>query len=95
MDLTPSAQQALVNRAAELERLGFEVEPFGGATIKVTAVPALLKIEDSAKALLRARRGSRGARSRRAGAGRAAAHRRDDRVPRGGEGELSADATRR
>ena len=26
MDLTPSAQQALVNRAAELERLGFEVE---------------------------------------------------------------------
>ena len=52
MDLTPSAQQALVNRAAELERLGFEVEPFGSATIKVTAVPALLKIEDSSKALL-------------------------------------------
>ena len=52
MDLTPSAQQALVNRAAELERLGFEVEPFGTATIKVTAVPALLKIEDSSKALL-------------------------------------------
>ena len=52
MDLTPSAQQALVNRSAELERLGFEVEPFGAATIKVTAVPALLKIEDSSKALL-------------------------------------------
>ena len=52
MDLTPSAQQALVNRAAELERFGFEVEPFGSATIKVTAVPALLKIEDSSKALL-------------------------------------------
>jgi DNA mismatch repair protein MutL len=52
MELTPSAQQALVNRAAELERLGFEVEPFGSATIKVTAVPALLKIEDSSKALL-------------------------------------------
>ncbi|HEX3645165.1 MAG TPA: DNA mismatch repair endonuclease MutL [Vicinamibacterales bacterium] len=52
MDLTPSAQQALVNRAAELERLGFEVEPFGAATIKVTAVPALLKIEDCSKALL-------------------------------------------
>ena len=67
MELTPSAQQALVNRAAELERLGFEVEAFGAATIKVTAVPALLTIEDSAKALLRARRGSRRARSRRAG----------------------------
>jgi DNA mismatch repair protein MutL len=52
MDLTPSAQQALVNRAAELDRLGFEVEAFGAATIKVTAVPALLKIEDSSKALL-------------------------------------------
>jgi DNA mismatch repair protein MutL len=52
MDLTPSAQQALVNRAAELDRLGFEVEPFGAATIKVTAVPALLKIEDSSKALI-------------------------------------------
>jgi DNA mismatch repair protein MutL len=52
MDLTPSAQQALVNRAGELERLGFEVEPFGAATIKVTSVPALLRIEDSSKALL-------------------------------------------
>jgi DNA mismatch repair protein MutL len=52
MDLTPSAQQALVNRAAELDRLGFEVEAFGSSTIKVTAVPALLKIEDSSKALL-------------------------------------------
>jgi DNA mismatch repair protein MutL len=52
MDLTPSAQQALVNRTTELDRLGFEVEPFGAATIKVTAVPALLRIEDSSKALL-------------------------------------------
>jgi DNA mismatch repair protein MutL len=52
MDLTASAQQALVNRAAELDRFGFEVEPFGSATIKVTSVPALLSIEDSSKALL-------------------------------------------
>jgi DNA mismatch repair enzyme (predicted ATPase) len=52
MDLLPSAQQALVGRTAELERLGFEVEPFGSATIKVTSVPALLSIEDSAKACL-------------------------------------------
>ena len=52
MDLPPSAQQALVSRAAELERLGFDVEAFGSATIKVTAVPALLSIEDSSKALL-------------------------------------------
>jgi DNA mismatch repair protein MutL len=52
MDLTPSAQQALVNRAAELERLGFEIERFGNATIKVTSVPALLKIEDCSRTLL-------------------------------------------
>jgi DNA mismatch repair protein MutL len=52
IDLSPSAQQALVNRAAELDRLGFEVESFGAATIKVSAVPALLTIEDSSRALL-------------------------------------------
>ena len=52
MDLAPSAHQALVDRAAELERLGFEVESFGASTIKVTAVPALLTIEDCSKALL-------------------------------------------
>ena len=52
MDLTASAQQALVNRVVELDRLGFEIEAFGAATIKVHSVPALLKIEDSSKALL-------------------------------------------
>jgi DNA mismatch repair protein MutL len=52
LDVAPSAHQALVSRAAELERLGFEIEGFGGGTIKVTAVPALLTAEDSSKALL-------------------------------------------
>ena len=52
LDLAPSACQALINRTAELERFGFELEAFSGATINVTAVPALLKIEDSAKALV-------------------------------------------
>ena len=41
----------MIGRAAELERLGFEVEAFGDSTIKVTAVPALLRTEDSAKTL--------------------------------------------
>jgi len=50
--VAPSAHQALVSRAAELERFGFELESFGAATLKVTAVPALLKTEDSSKALL-------------------------------------------
>src|SRR5262249_31832368 len=52
LDLPPSAYQALVGRAPDLERLGFEIESFGTATIKVVAVPALLRTEDSAKALL-------------------------------------------
>ncbi|HEV3139370.1 MAG TPA: DNA mismatch repair endonuclease MutL, partial [Vicinamibacterales bacterium] len=52
MDLPPGAHQALVTRRSELERLGFDVESFGAATVKVTAVPALLKTEDCSKALL-------------------------------------------
>jgi DNA mismatch repair protein MutL len=52
IDLPPAAYQALIGRAAELDRLGFEVEPFGEASLKVAAVPALLEIEDSSKALL-------------------------------------------
>jgi DNA mismatch repair protein MutL len=52
LDLAAAPQQALLNRAAELETFGFEIESFGEATIKVTAVPALLKIEDSSRALI-------------------------------------------
>jgi DNA mismatch repair protein MutL len=52
MDVSPSAHQALVARAQELARLGFDLEPFGEATIKVSAVPALLRIEDCSRALL-------------------------------------------
>lgn len=52
IDLPLAAHQALVGRASELDRLGFELESFGDNTIKITAVPALLKAEDSTKALL-------------------------------------------
>jgi DNA mismatch repair protein MutL len=52
LDLAPSACQVLVNRTADLERFGFELEAFGAATIKVAAVPALLTIEDASRALL-------------------------------------------
>ena len=51
IDLAPSARQALLSRAGELERLGFEVEAFSGTAVKVSGVPGLLDIEDSAKAL--------------------------------------------
>jgi DNA mismatch repair protein MutL len=52
IDVPAAAQQALAGRAVELERLGYDVEPFGDSTIKVSAVPALLSTADSAKALL-------------------------------------------
>src|SRR5262249_21704743 len=42
LELSPSAHQALVSRAAELERLGFELESFGGAPLEVAAGPAPL-----------------------------------------------------
>jgi DNA mismatch repair protein MutL len=51
LDLSASAQQMLAERAAALSRLGYEVEPFGEGTVKVSAVPALLSIEDSSQAL--------------------------------------------
>ena len=51
LEMAPPAHDALVNRAADLQRLGFELESFGPSAIKVTAVPALLERVDSEKAL--------------------------------------------
>jgi DNA mismatch repair protein MutL len=51
LDVAASARQALLARRAELERFGFEIDDFGGATITVTATPALLSAGDSAAAL--------------------------------------------
>jgi len=52
IDVSPSAYEALLSRAGELARLGFEIEGFGDSTLKVDAVPALLEANASAKALL-------------------------------------------
>jgi DNA mismatch repair protein MutL len=51
VDLPPAARQALTSHAGDLERLGFELEEFGGEAIRVTACPALLGREDCAAAL--------------------------------------------
>jgi len=51
IELPPSGRQALVSRAADLERLGFEVEEFGGDTLRISAFPALLTREECAAAL--------------------------------------------
>jgi DNA mismatch repair protein MutL len=52
LDLPIAAHDALVARAAELARLGFDLESFGDATLRISAVPALLGTEDCARALL-------------------------------------------
>jgi DNA mismatch repair protein MutL len=51
VDLSAAGRQALVGHAAELERLGFEVEEFGGASLRVSAFPALLTREHCELAL--------------------------------------------
>jgi DNA mismatch repair protein MutL len=51
LDLPPEGRQALVSHGADLDRLGFEVEEFGGDSVRVCAVPALLDREAAAAAV--------------------------------------------
>jgi DNA mismatch repair protein MutL len=43
IDLSPSQRQALAQHAASLERFGLEVEEFGGSSVRLAAVPAILE----------------------------------------------------
>jgi DNA mismatch repair protein MutL len=52
METPAAAHQTLLGRAAELGRLGFEIDEFGPASIRVSAVPALLATADGSRALL-------------------------------------------
>ena len=52
IELSPASHQALLARSGELARLGYELDAFGDATVKVSAVPALLSATDSATALV-------------------------------------------
>ena len=51
IELPAAARQALAAHAAELERLGFELEEFGGESIRLVAVPALLRREECEAAI--------------------------------------------
>jgi DNA mismatch repair protein MutL len=53
VELPAAGRQALVAHRSELERLGFELEEFGGDTVRVVSVPALLR-RDECDAALRA-----------------------------------------
>lgn len=45
-EVDPSQLAGLDAHAADLERLGFEVEPFGGKSVRVSAMPALIALGD-------------------------------------------------
>ncbi|HTI40688.1 MAG TPA: DNA mismatch repair endonuclease MutL [Vicinamibacterales bacterium] len=51
VDMSAGQRQALTSHAHDLERLGFEVEDFGGDSLRVTACPAVISREDCAAAL--------------------------------------------
>jgi DNA mismatch repair protein MutL len=51
VSLSASGRQALGAHGANLERLGFELEDFGGDTVRVTAYPALLRQEECETAI--------------------------------------------
>jgi len=51
VEMSAAGRQALVGHAAELSRLGFEIEEFGGGSLRVSAFPALLTREDCDVAL--------------------------------------------
>jgi DNA mismatch repair protein MutL len=51
VELSPESRQALLNHTADLDRLGFGVDDFGGETLRLTAVPAVLGREDAVVAL--------------------------------------------
>jgi DNA mismatch repair protein MutL len=51
VELPPAQRQAIAAHAADLERLGFEVEEFGGGSVRVSALPALLGTAEAAAAV--------------------------------------------
>jgi DNA mismatch repair protein MutL len=51
MELPPAERTALVSKAAALAKFGFEVEEFGGDSIKVTSMPSLLPADECETAL--------------------------------------------
>jgi DNA mismatch repair protein MutL len=51
VELSAGGRQALTAHARDLERLGFEIEEFGGDALRVIAFPALLSRDDCDAAL--------------------------------------------
>ena len=62
IEMSPAQRQALAQHTATLERFGLEIEEFGGDSVRLSAVPAMLDAAECEGGRARARRGSRRAR---------------------------------
>jgi DNA mismatch repair protein MutL len=51
MELPPAERTALMSKTAALAKFGFEIEEFGGDSLKVTSMPALLPADEGETAL--------------------------------------------
>jgi DNA mismatch repair protein MutL len=51
VELPAGARQALLGHAASMDRVGFDVEEFGGGSLRVSALPALLSRQECDAAL--------------------------------------------
>jgi DNA mismatch repair protein MutL len=51
VELSPSGRQALLAHAEDLDRLGFEIEDFGGESLRLSACPALLPRDEWQRAV--------------------------------------------
>jgi DNA mismatch repair protein MutL len=51
VELSPEGRQALLSHSEDLDRLGFGVEDFGGDTLRLTAVPAVLGRDEAVTAI--------------------------------------------
>ena len=51
LQVPPSGRQSLVAHASDLERVGFEIAEFGGDSVRVSSVPAMLSPSESAAAV--------------------------------------------
>jgi DNA mismatch repair protein MutL len=52
VEMSASGRQALAAHAGDLDRLGFEVEGFGGSTVRISAIPALLRRDECGAAIV-------------------------------------------
>jgi DNA mismatch repair protein MutL len=52
IELSPAQYAVYENERENLERAGFQIEPFGGSTILLRAIPEILKKQDPRKAFL-------------------------------------------